>query len=127
MIHRLPDSLQQAKLLVGTRLQVWVQPEEDQPGRWHPAKIVQASYGLGDGGDPINVGKHFLVRSVHQALILHSCRELVSTSDAPAHAGMMEPRRTQSTSALLRFSMVSLHRESLLCAWLRCLQKPEDC
>ena len=72
MIYRLPDSLQQAKLLVGTRLQVWVQPEEDQPGRWHPAKIVQASYELGDGGDPINLGRHFLMRSVHHTQSIDS-------------------------------------------------------
>ena len=75
MRYRHPDSVQQAQLLVGTKVQVWLQPEEDQPGRWHSAVIVGASV-LGDDGKLIETGTHFLLRLVHHrpgALPLHSC------------------------------------------------------
>ena len=56
--------------MVGTKVQVWVQPEEDQPGRWHPAQIVEVSE-LGNDGEPIEPieeGTHFLLRLVTTTL-----------------------------------------------------------
>lgn len=59
MTYRRPNSLQQAQPLVGTRVQVW----GDQPGRWHPATLVEALHDeLGDDGEPIKgCHTHFLL------------------------------------------------------------------